>query len=450
MFLDTFAENSASESIDLVDLELECAVSLEVAYNDLMLEGCQVEFQGFYEGSSLEAINEGIFDVIKKFFRTIWNFLKKIFGIKGSGGSSGGGSSGGSTNTKDQKKEAEDLDKEVEESKDEIEFMLDPSDEMKKKKIVEKWKKKWKELANYKIVKKLRKKERDLSDTPSFPPTYDDVEDKEAMENEETWKECKHDLLEKIKADIQEDGMTIIDDPFISICPISKSFFESLIDKMNELCESIRDIQDIDQHKFETNQKLLECEFLRAIIDAIDETTKTMTYIYGTIPMWRSPMDQIDSPITVSKVIGRYKEITTPHQFSVNTIIGERQCTYKEFKDIVGYIKMSAEDELNIDFQSTLNKMANETMNDIKQNNSYSNENIGSLIARIKMRLITDLSQIIGAIGIENKKARFIQLNNIRNILHIAKKINENYAKLNDEEYINSTVYNQLTQRFRK
>ena len=150
MFLDTFMDD-ASEGImenpipDLDDLQLDCAVSLEAGYNDLMLEGCQVEFQGFYEGSSLEAINEGIFDVIKKFFRTIWNFLKKIFGIKGSGGSSGGGSSsGGSTNTKEQKKEAEKLDKEVEESKDEIEFMLDPRDEMKKKKNVEKWKKNWK------------------------------------------------------------------------------------------------------------------------------------------------------------------------------------------------------------------------------------------------------------------------------------------------------------------
>ena len=37
MFLDTFIENS-SECIDLVELELECAVSLEAAYNDAMLE----------------------------------------------------------------------------------------------------------------------------------------------------------------------------------------------------------------------------------------------------------------------------------------------------------------------------------------------------------------------------------------------------------------------------
>ena len=114
MFLDAFMNTSESSIPDFDDLQLEYAVSLEAAYNDFMLEGCRLEFQAISENSSVEVLNEGIFDLIKKFFKAIWNFLKKIFGVKGSGGSSGGGgsssssgggsSSGGSTNTKEQKK----------------------------------------------------------------------------------------------------------------------------------------------------------------------------------------------------------------------------------------------------------------------------------------------------------------------------------------------------------
>ena len=128
MFLDAFMNTSESSIPDFDDLQLEYGVSLEAAYNDFMLEGCQLEFQAISENSSVEVLNEGIFDLIKKFFKAIWNFLKKIFGVKGSGGSSGGGgssgssgsSSGGSTNTKEQKKEAEKLDKELEENKEEV------------------------------------------------------------------------------------------------------------------------------------------------------------------------------------------------------------------------------------------------------------------------------------------------------------------------------------------
>ena len=79
-------------------------------------------------------------------------------------------------------------------------------------------------------------------------------------------------------------------------------------------------------------------------------------------------------------------------------------------------------------------------MNDIKKDNSYTNENIGSLIARIKMRLISDLSQVIGAMGIENKKARFYQLNGIRNLLHGIKRMDVVLAKINDKDYIESMM----------
>ena len=87
MFLDTFIENS-SECIDLVDLELECTVSLEAAYNDAMLEACQLKYQAMVEGVSV--INEGVIDSIKNFFKKLLNAIKKFFGFSSSSG--GGGS----------------------------------------------------------------------------------------------------------------------------------------------------------------------------------------------------------------------------------------------------------------------------------------------------------------------------------------------------------------------
>ena len=43
MFLDTFVCTSESSIPDLNDLQLECAVSLEAAYNDMVLENCQLK-----------------------------------------------------------------------------------------------------------------------------------------------------------------------------------------------------------------------------------------------------------------------------------------------------------------------------------------------------------------------------------------------------------------------
>ena len=97
MFLDTFMDD-ASEGImenpipELEDLELECAVSLEAAYSDLMLEGCQAEFQAFCENNT-EILNEGIVSSIINFFKKIWRIICKVFGFNNSGGSSGGGGS---------------------------------------------------------------------------------------------------------------------------------------------------------------------------------------------------------------------------------------------------------------------------------------------------------------------------------------------------------------------
>lgn len=97
MFLDTFMDD-ASEGImenpvpELEDLQLECAVSLEAAYSDLMLEGCQAEFQAFCENNT-EILNEGIVSSIINFFKKIWRIICKVFGFSNSGGSSSGGGS---------------------------------------------------------------------------------------------------------------------------------------------------------------------------------------------------------------------------------------------------------------------------------------------------------------------------------------------------------------------
>ena len=90
MFLDTFVCTSESSIPDLNDLQLECTVSLEAAYNDMVLENCQLKYQAMVEGVSV--IHEGVIESIKNFFKAIFNAIKKFFG----GGSSGGGG-GGST-----------------------------------------------------------------------------------------------------------------------------------------------------------------------------------------------------------------------------------------------------------------------------------------------------------------------------------------------------------------
>ena len=94
MFLDTFMNVSESSIPDLNDLQLEYAVSLEAAYNDFMLEGCQLEFQAICEGRT-EILNEGILSSIANFFKKIWRMICKVFGFGDGGGSSSSSSSGG-------------------------------------------------------------------------------------------------------------------------------------------------------------------------------------------------------------------------------------------------------------------------------------------------------------------------------------------------------------------
>ena len=428
MFLDVFMNKSESSIPNFDDLQLEYAVSLEAAYNDFMLEGCRLEFQTFSENSSVEVLNEGIFDLIKKFFKAIWNFLKKIFGVKGSGGSSGGGSSsgssgsssGGSTNTKEQKKEAEKLDKELEENKEEVENVIAVAKEedSKKSEAEEKLKKKMDEAQ-----KKMEKEKKPEKKEKSIQQIRDEVEKQ---------------IMNEIEEEIRRIRNLMVKDPFINVCPISASFFNTLVDKINELCEDMRNnVSNIDQAKFKLMQSDIEAQFLNKICDQIDNYTFDMRKdIYHSNGLWY--LMSIKT-FTVQEVISRYKKITAPREDYLFLIIDNCN-SYSDFKKVIKGIRDSANDELNIDFQAQLDNLSKETMNDIKQDNSYTDADISSLVARVKMRLITDLAQIIGAIGIENKKARLYQLNSIRNVLHAAKKLDLALFRKMDVNYLYSEM----------
>lgn len=128
MFLDTFMDD-ASEGImqnptpELADLQLECAVSLEAAYNDMVLKTCQLKYQAVVEGVSV--IHEGVIESIKNFFKAIFKAIQKFFG-----GGSSGGSGGSSRNTAMLKKQLQD--KRVREG---MEYMLNHPELLDKFKI---------------------------------------------------------------------------------------------------------------------------------------------------------------------------------------------------------------------------------------------------------------------------------------------------------------------------
>lgn len=452
MFLDTFMDD-ASEGImqnpipDLEDLQLEYAVSLEAAYNDFMLEGCQVEFNCFCESSSIEAINEGIFDVIKKFFRTIWNFLKKIFGIKGSGGSGGGGNSGGgSTNTKDQKKEAEELDKTIKNQKKTLDNMkqLQQDNEKLIQQTKEELTEKMKEV-QAKNINDISKKMKDARIKYEYKQKLVEVLSK--IEDQKKIDEVKQQILDELSAEINKIKRTETYDPFVDICPISVDFVNDLIDKITEISESMRDDKLANnQSKFEDMQENAEYTFLYAICDVINKATYEMKERYGMsgvyLGTWQMDLRDIPSVATVSSL---YKKLTAPRKVSLQGIIGQHNPSYDDYKNTIKQIRDSADDELKVDFQAILNQLAKDTMNLIKQYNS-SNQTTNSMIARIKMRLITDLSQIIANMGIANKTARFYQLNGIRTIFHLTRKLDAELAKINDEKYIESLLQKRIMQ----
>lgn len=90
MFLDRINESSMDFDFEdhFNDALIEGAVEMESAYYELVTESCQIKFQQVSESTSIEALNEGVIDSIKNFFKKLWNAITKLF----SGGSDGSGS----------------------------------------------------------------------------------------------------------------------------------------------------------------------------------------------------------------------------------------------------------------------------------------------------------------------------------------------------------------------
>lgn len=90
MFLDSLSESNLDFDFEdhFNDALIEGAVEMEAAYYELVAESCQIKFQQVSESASLEALNEGVIDSIKNFFKKLWNAITKLF----KGGSDGSGS----------------------------------------------------------------------------------------------------------------------------------------------------------------------------------------------------------------------------------------------------------------------------------------------------------------------------------------------------------------------
>ena len=90
MFLESLNESNLDFDFDdsFNDALIEGAVEMEAAYYELVAESCQIKFQKVSESASIEALNEGVIDTIKNFFKKLWNAITKLF----QGGSDGSGS----------------------------------------------------------------------------------------------------------------------------------------------------------------------------------------------------------------------------------------------------------------------------------------------------------------------------------------------------------------------
>ena len=85
MLLDSVLENKGTDTvvegaeIDTSDALLECMVSIEEAYGDMMVEQAKCEFKQYVNEGKIDALNEGILDSVKNFFKKIWQFIKKYY-----------------------------------------------------------------------------------------------------------------------------------------------------------------------------------------------------------------------------------------------------------------------------------------------------------------------------------------------------------------------------------
>ena len=66
MFLDKKSYGAfVDESANLDDAMLECAVDVERAWGEMMLECCAMEFKAYQENGDVNAVNEGVIETIK-------------------------------------------------------------------------------------------------------------------------------------------------------------------------------------------------------------------------------------------------------------------------------------------------------------------------------------------------------------------------------------------------
>lgn len=68
------------ESANLDDAQLECAVDVERAWGEMMLEFCAMEFKAYQESGDVNAVNEGAIEAIKNWFKKVWDAIKRFFG----------------------------------------------------------------------------------------------------------------------------------------------------------------------------------------------------------------------------------------------------------------------------------------------------------------------------------------------------------------------------------
>lgn len=80
MFLDKRNYSTFSEGASLDDAMLECAVDVERAWGEMMLECCALEFRAYQESGDIGAVNEGVIETIKNWFKKVWNAIKRFFG----------------------------------------------------------------------------------------------------------------------------------------------------------------------------------------------------------------------------------------------------------------------------------------------------------------------------------------------------------------------------------
>ena len=82
MFLDkkSYGAFVVDESVNLDDAQLECAVDVERAWGEMMLECCAMEFKAYQESGDVNAVNEGVIESIKNWFKKVWDAIKRFFG----------------------------------------------------------------------------------------------------------------------------------------------------------------------------------------------------------------------------------------------------------------------------------------------------------------------------------------------------------------------------------